>query len=96
MIKKKNLSQEDKKTWEDYIKDPSDIFDKDKNNKKNTRKERFSFDLHGFSLDNANKKLEKFYFIASKTNIKNCYSLLEKEHILQIIKMLIFQTILEN
>ena len=29
MIKKKNLSEEDKKIWEDYVKDPSDIFDKD-------------------------------------------------------------------
>ncbi len=28
MNKKKDLSQEDKKTWEDYIKDPSDIYDK--------------------------------------------------------------------
>ena len=32
MIKKKDLSQEDKKTWEDYIKDPSGIYDKDNQN----------------------------------------------------------------
>ena len=30
MNKKKDLSQEDKKTWEDYINDPLDIYDKDK------------------------------------------------------------------
>ena len=29
MTKKKNLSEEDKKIWEEYVKDPSDIFDKD-------------------------------------------------------------------
>ena len=29
MNKNKDLSQKDKKTWEDYIKDPSDIYDKD-------------------------------------------------------------------
>ena len=34
MIKKKVLSQEDRKIWEDYIKDPSDIYDKEKNNQK--------------------------------------------------------------
>ena len=38
MIKKKDLSQEDKKTWEDYIKNPSDIYDKDKNNSKKNQK----------------------------------------------------------
>ncbi len=70
MIKKKNLSQEDKKTWEDYIKNPSDIFDKDKNNKKNTRKERFSFDLHGFSLDNANKKVREILLYCVENKYK--------------------------
>ena len=31
MIKKKDLDQDDKKAWEEYIKNPSDIYDKDKN-----------------------------------------------------------------
>jgi len=57
--KKKDLSQKDKKTWEDYIKDPSDIYDKDKYNQKITRKERYKFDLHGFTLDEANKKVKE-------------------------------------
>ena len=69
MNKKKNLSQEDKKTWEDYIKDPSDIYDKDKNNQKSIRKERFKFDLHGFTLDEANKKVKEILLFC----IKNCY-----------------------
>ena len=59
MIKKKDLSQEDKKTWEDYIKDPSGIYDKDNKIQKNIRKERFKFDLHGFTLEQANTKVRE-------------------------------------
>ena len=59
MIKKKDLSQEDKKTWEDYIKDPSGIYDKDNKNQINIRKERFKFDLHGFTLEEANSKVRE-------------------------------------
>ena len=57
MIKKKDLSAEDKKSWEDYIKDPSGIYDKDKKNQKQHSKDRFKFDLHGYTLENANKKV---------------------------------------
>ena len=59
MIKKKDLSQEDKQTWEDYIKDPSGIYDKDNKNQINIRKERFKFDLHGFTLEEANSKVRE-------------------------------------
>ena len=59
MIKKKDLSQEDKKIWENYIKDPSGIYDKDNKNQKNIRKERFKFDLHGFTLEEANSKVRE-------------------------------------
>jgi len=59
VIKKKDLSQEDKKIWEDYIKDPSGIYDKDNKNQKNIRKERFKFDLHGFTLEEANSKVRE-------------------------------------
>ena len=59
MIKKKYLSKEDKKVWEDYIKNPSDIFDKDKSHLKKNKNKRFKFDLHGFTLDEANKKVKE-------------------------------------
>ena len=56
MIKKKDLDQDDKKAWEEYIKNPSDIYDKDKNySNKNQRKERFKYDLHGYTLEDANR-----------------------------------------
>ena len=60
MIKKKDLTQEDMNTWENYIKNPSDIYDKEKNlSTNNTNKSRFKFDLHGYSLDEANKKVRE-------------------------------------
>ncbi len=60
MIKKKYPTQEDKKTWEEYIKNPSDIYDKDQNASNNIlRKERYKFDLHGFTLDEANRKVKE-------------------------------------
>ena len=66
MTKKKDLDQEDKITWEEYIKNPSDIYDKDKDySKENQRKERFKYDLHGYTLEDANKQITEF--------IENCY-----------------------
>ena len=60
MIKKKNLSQENKKTWEEYVNNPSDIYDKEKNGHNIFKKKnRFKFDLHGFSLDGANSKVRE-------------------------------------
>ena len=60
MIKKKDSTQEDKKTWEEYIKNPSNIYDKDKDISNNVqRKERYKFDLHGFTLDEANSKVKE-------------------------------------
>ncbi len=59
MIKKKDLSQEDKQIWEDYIKDPSGIYDKDNKIQRYIRKERFKFDLHGFTLEQANSKVRE-------------------------------------
>ena len=58
MIKKKEPNQEDKKIWEDYIKNPSDIYDKDQRPSNNINKrQRYEFDLHGFTLDEANNKV---------------------------------------
>ena len=70
MIKKKNLSQEDKKAWENFIKDPSNIYDKDNNNQKKSRKERFKFDLHGFTLDDANQKVREILFFCVENKYK--------------------------
>ena len=71
MIKKKNLSEKDLNTWETYIKNPSDLYDKEKNNQKNQdKKERFRFDLHGHTLDEANQKVRDIIFSCVKKRYK--------------------------
>ncbi len=71
MIKKKELSQEDKKAWEDYIRNPSDIYNKDKNIQKNDKKKtRYKYDLHGFTLDDANIKVREIVEYCIKHKFK--------------------------
>ena len=71
MIKKKDTNQEDKKIWEDYIKDPSDIYDKDQVvSDNNQRRGRYKFDLHGFTLDEANSKTKEIIEHCVKNRFK--------------------------
>ena len=71
MIKKKDLSKKDIETWETYIKNPSDLYDKEKNNRENQeRKERFRFDLHGHTLDEANQRVRDIIFLCVKQKYK--------------------------
>ncbi|MDB2353337.1 Smr/MutS family protein [Candidatus Pelagibacter bacterium] len=71
MIKKKDLSKEDINTWKTYIKNPSDIYDKDKNSLQNQeRKDRFKFDLHGYTLDEANLKVRELIIKCVKNKYK--------------------------
>ena len=71
MIKKKDLPKKDIETWETYIKNPSDVYDKEKNNQKNQyRKERFRFDLHGHTLDEANQRVRDIIFSCVKKKYK--------------------------
>ena len=71
MIKKKDLDQDNTKAWEEYIKNPSDIYDKDKNfSKENNRKGRFKYDLHGYTLDDANRKVKEIILSCKENNYK--------------------------
>ena len=70
MIKKKDLSKEDKRVWQEYIKDPSGIYDKEKNNLQGNRVNRYKFDLHGFTLDDANKKVREILFFCVENKYK--------------------------
>ena len=65
MTKKKDLSREDIKVWEEYTKNPSDIYDKERNFKGINRNKRFKFDLHGFTLEEANLKVKELIFFCS-------------------------------
>ena len=71
MIKKKDLPEVDKQIWENYTKSPSDIYDKEKESLISaSRKERFKFDLHGFTLEEANNKVRELILTCVKKNFK--------------------------
>ena len=54
------ISDKDKKDWEEFLLSKENITDKDKDSesKKTKKRKTFSFDLHGYSLAEANKKVE--------------------------------------
>ena len=70
MIKKKEISQKDLDTWQEYIKNPDDIFDKDSDNKNQRKKYRFTYDLHGYSLQEANKKTKEIILFCLEKKYK--------------------------
>ena len=63
----KKISDKDKKVWEDFVNNSQKLENKDfiNPNKLNIVSEK-NIDLHGFSLDEANKKIFEF--------IENCFS----------------------
>ena len=66
MIKK--LSDKDKKDWELFVKSNEKIYNKDSSEQKKLNKKILTktIDLHGYSLENANKTISEY--------IKQCYS----------------------
>ena len=57
MIKK--ISEKDKKDWLNFLKSDEKLKNKDLDIKKNTSPNNKTIDLHGFTLEEANKKIEK-------------------------------------
>ena len=53
-----NISEKDKKDWETFLSSNEKIFDKDNKLKKKTFLKTKSIDLHGYTLDQANKYIE--------------------------------------
>ena len=71
MKKKEDISNTEKKLWEEYLKNPNDLFDKELNNtKQSARVERFRFDLHGFTLLEANKKVKELVIYCQENSFK--------------------------
>ena len=67
MKNKKNLSKKDLNDWKEYLNNPRDLIDKDiQNNFTNTNKKRFTFDLHGYNLIEANKKVDEIVNFCSQ------------------------------
>ena len=57
----KKLSKTDLKVWKDFIEGNEKLYNKDNINKDTKfKKKESTIDLHGFSLDQANSKIEKF------------------------------------
>ena len=69
--KKKDLSQEDREVWQNFTKQPLGIYDKEQlDNKDSSRKERLKFDLHGFTLQEANVKVQEIIVSATANRYK--------------------------
>ena len=54
------ISEKDKRDWENFILNKEKLLNKDTNLKQNHRQKVNTIDLHGYTLDQANKKIEKF------------------------------------
>ena len=63
------ISDKDKKDWEDFLSSNENLPNKDLNSKQKTNKKIYTFDLHGYSLDDANKKTEDLIWDAYNKNI---------------------------
>ena len=71
MIKRRNISQDDISAWENYTKNPTDVIDKDDiQTNKQLNLQRFRYDLHGFTLTEANKKVREIILSCVKKNYK--------------------------
>ena len=71
MTKKKNISQEDINTWKNYIKNPTDLIDKDSfKNESASDNNRYKYDLHGFTLLEANEKVKEIILSCVEKNYK--------------------------
>ena len=55
-----NISDKDKKAWQSFLESKEKLFNKDNINKQITKTKTNSIDLHGNSLDKANKIIENF------------------------------------
>ncbi len=72
LLNKRNKeNKSDQKNWEEFINDPTNIFDKDNiDSKKRDSFKKFKFDLHGYSIDKANSKIEELILKCLKEGIR--------------------------
>ena len=70
MKKKVPLSQKDKEDWKKFLEDTSRVPDKDQNNRTDSVKNKYKFDLHGLTLDEANKKVKEVIKSCSEKNFR--------------------------
>jgi DNA-nicking Smr family endonuclease len=63
------ISDKDKKDWDDFISSYEKLPNKDLNNKERKRKKIITFDLHGYSLEEANDKVNNLIHSAYMNDI---------------------------
>jgi len=68
--KKDTLSQKDKEDWKNFLEDTSRVPDKDKKYQIKDTNSKFRFDLHGLTLNEANKKVKEIVKYCSEKNYK--------------------------
>ncbi len=52
------ISDKDKKAWENFLSSKESVPDKDTIHTKSKNRDSFTYDLHGYSLDEANRKVK--------------------------------------
>ena len=78
MKKKDILSKKDKEDWKKFLEDTSTIPDKDQKDRTFNSIIKFKFDLHGLSLDEANKKVKEIIKSCSEKNCREILSITGK------------------
>ena len=63
------ISDKDKKDWENFLSDKENLPDKDAKFIKNKAGKKKTFDFHGYSLDEANKKIKDLIYEAYNQEI---------------------------
>ena len=70
-MKKKNfLSKKDREDWKNFLKDNSHIPDKDQVNQFKNKDQVYKYDLHGLTLNEANKKVKEIIISCSEKNYR--------------------------
>ena len=64
-----NISKKDKKDWENFISQKESLPDKDSNKYYKGENKTITCDLHGYSLDDANKQVKDLIFKAYNNSI---------------------------
>ena len=66
----KNISEKDKKDWQDFIDGKEKLKNKDINYNKVNLQKNLSIDLHGYSLSEANDKIKKVIINSFNSGVK--------------------------
>ena len=64
------ISNKDKKDWENFLSNEESVFDKDNFSKKKEKINTYTFDLHGFSLNEANKQVEQLIYKSYEAGVR--------------------------